>query len=88
MIHFDHELEDLKQKLLTMAAHAEQAVARAMKALADRDDALAGRIKEEDRVLDQFEMEIDDLSIQLLSKAPLGSQLRLITVAMKVSGEL
>jgi phosphate transport system protein len=88
MVHFEQELDELKQKLLTMAAHAETAVIRALKALTERNDALANRIKEEDAVLDRFEMEIDDLSIDLLAKAPLASQLRLITVAMKASHDL
>jgi phosphate transport system protein len=71
-----------------MAAAAETAVTRAMKALLDRDDPLATRIKEEDSVLDQFEIQIDDLSVDLLTKAPLASDLRLITVAMKISHDL
>ena len=33
-------------------------------------------------------MEIDDLAIQLLTKAPLASNLRLVTVAMKISQNL
>src|SRR5207245_9831134 len=38
--------------------------------------------------LDQLEIEIDELAIQLLAKAPLASDLRLITVAMKISQNL
>jgi len=53
-----------------------------------RDYGLAIRIKENDKVLDQFEIEIDDLAIHLLAKAPLASDLRLITVAMKISQNL
>ena len=39
-------------------------------------------------VLDRFEVEVDEMAIQLLAKAPLASNLRLITVAMKVSQNL
>jgi phosphate transport system protein len=56
--------------------------------LIDRDDALAQKVDEDDAILDQFEMEIDEMAIQLLSKAPLASDLRLITVAMKISQNL
>ncbi len=38
--------------------------------------------------MDQFEIEIDDMAINLLAKAPLASDLRLITVAMKISQNL
>jgi phosphate transport system protein len=54
----------------------------------DRDDALAQKVDDDDAILDQFEMEIDEMAIQLLSKAPLASDLRLITVAMKISQNL
>ncbi len=86
--HFDTELDNLKQKLLAMASHAETAVNRAVQALVERDYGLALQVKEDDKVLDQFEIEIDDLAIHLLAKAPLASDLRLITVAMKISQNL
>src|ERR1019366_2760625 len=88
MEHFDMELDVLKQKLLTMASHAETAVNQALQALTQRDRDLALRVKEDDRIIDQFEVEIDDLVIQLLTKAPLATHLRLVTVAMKISQNL
>lgn len=86
--HFEHELADLKNKLLTMASHAETAVTSAIKALVERDDALAQKVDEDDEIVDQFEIEIDEMAINLLAKAPLASDLRLITVAMKISQNL
>jgi phosphate transport system protein len=88
MTHFEEELGRLKENLLAMASHAESAVARAMRALVERDDGLARQVIDDDSVLDQFEIEIDDLAIHLLAKAPLASDLRLITVAMKISQNL
>ena len=82
------ELDDLKQRLLTMAGHAEAAVKRAMLALINRDDDMARRVKEDDNILDQFEIDMDELSIHLLAKAALASELRLITVAMKICHDL
>jgi phosphate transport system protein len=81
-------LELLKQKLLTMASHAETAVNEALQALQTRDAELALRVKEKDRVIDHFEVEIDDLVIQLLTRAPLATNLRLVTIAMKISQDL
>ena len=88
MEHFDMELDVLKQKLLTMASHAETAVNQALQALTQRDRDLALRVKEDDRIIDQFEVEIDEQVIQLLTKAPLASNLRLVTTAMKISQNL
>src|SRR4030095_438659 len=82
------ELDALKQRLPTMASHAESATNQALEALMTRDDELALRVKENDRVLDEFEMEIDDLAIQILAKAPRARDLRLVAVAMKISQTL
>jgi len=84
----DMDLDELKQKLLTMASHAETAVNEALRALIDRDYELALRVKASDNVIDQLEVEIDDMAIHLLAKAPLASDLRLVTVAMKISQNL
>ncbi len=81
-------LELLKHKLLTMASHAETSVNEALQALQQRDTELALRVKDNDRAIDQFEVEIDDLVIQLLTRAPLASNLRLVTIAMKISQDL
>ena len=86
--HFDHDLGELKEKLLTMASHAEKAVNDAVRALVDRDLELALQVKANDEILDHFEMEIDEAAITLLARAPLASDLRLVTVAMKISQNL
>jgi phosphate transport system protein len=86
--YFEAGLDTLRQKLLTMASHAETAVNEAVQALVQRDYDLALRVKENDRILDQFEVEIDEQVIQLLTKAPLATNLRLVTVAMKISQNL
>src|SRR5438128_12077561 len=84
----DMDLDELKQKLLTMASHAETSVNEALRALVERDYDLALRVKDSDNVLDQLEVEIDNMAIHLLAKAPLASDLRLVTVAMKISQNL
>ena len=88
MTPYYEEMNRLKESLLAMASHAEGAVARAMRALVERDDALARQVQEDDNIIDQYEVEIDDIAIHLLTKAPLATDLRLITVAMKVSQNL
>jgi phosphate transport system protein len=88
MTHYDAEMAELKESLLAMASHAESAVARAIRALVDRDEALAHQVEEDDNVLDQFEIKIDDTAIHLLAKAPLATDLRLTAVAMKISQNL
>ncbi len=87
--HLDQDLVALKEKLLTMASFAETAVVLAMKALAGRDAGLAGEVVAADTTLDRFEIELDELCINLLAlKAPIAADLRLITAAMKINQNL
>src|SRR5215831_12582092 len=86
--HFEMGLESLRQKLLLMASHVETAVNQAVLALTQRDHDLALRVKKDDDIIDRFEIEIDELAIQLLTKAPLATSLRLVTVAMQISQNL
>jgi phosphate transport system protein len=86
--YFDEELANFKEKLLTMGSYAESAVSQAVQSVVQRDDALASQVQENDDLMDELEIEIDDLAISLLAKAPLASDLRLITVAMKISHNL
>lgn len=88
MTHYSEEMSRLKDTLLAMASHAESAVARAMRSLVERDDQLSHQVEDDDNILDQYEIEIDDTAIHLLAKAPLATELRLITVAMKISQNL
>lgn len=85
---FEHQMQGLTEKLLTMGSQAESALARAVQAVVERNDDLARRVEQEDSRLDQLEVEVDETCIQLLAQAPLASDLRLITVAMKISQNL
>lgn len=86
--HFEHELTELRDRLMSMASYAAASVTTAVRALVERDDTLAAKVKVDDAILDRLEMEIDEISIHLLSKAPLARDLRLITIAMKISQNL
>jgi phosphate transport system protein len=86
--HFDDALAGFKEKLLLMGSYAESAVSQAVQSLVERDDDLALQVQANDDLMDQLEVEIDEMAISLLAKAPLASDLRLITVAMKISQNL
>lgn len=86
--HQEEDLSALKDRLLTMASIAERSVKLAIEALVERDDDKARKVIEDDSRLDDLEMEIDELSIHLLTRAPLATDLRLITMAMKFSRDL
>jgi phosphate transport system protein len=87
--HFHEELARLKSQLLEMSSLAEELVGRAMDALAARDADLAALVVEGDKAIDALEVAVDDACIHLLAlQQPLARDLRLITMAMKISNDL
>lgn len=84
----EDEIKDLRELLLTMASHAEAAVNMAIRAFVERNDELARTVISNDAAVDRFEVEIDERVITLLTKALLAADLRLMTVAMKLSHDL
>ena len=86
--YFDEDLGSLKEKLLFMGSYAESAVSQAVQAVTERNDELALLVQANDDIMDQYEIDIDNLAIQLLSKSPPAPDVRLITVAMKISQNL
>jgi phosphate transport system protein len=88
MLPADEEFAALKDKLLTMASLAISSTRNAVKALVERDDDMARDVEAGDNTIDDLEKEIDESCITLLSRAPLASDLRMITVAMKITHDL
>lgn len=88
MLPHDHEFAALKEKLLTMSSLAASSVQNAVKALVERNDDLARQVEQADDQLDALEIELDELAIVLLSRGPIASDLRTITVAMKITHDL
>jgi phosphate transport system protein len=87
--HFQDELDTLKARLVAMAGLAEAAVHQAVSALLQRDTEMAKRVVEQDRAVDELEVEIEDRAINLLAlQQPMAKDLRLITMAMKISSDL
>lgn len=87
--HFDQELTDLKGQILRMGGLVEQQIQRSLDALVDRDSDLAQKVIENDRLVNNLDVEIDENCIRLLAlHQPTARDLRLITTAMKISTEL
>lgn len=87
--HFHEELAQLKARLLEMSSMAEDLLRLAVEALRERDTAKADAVVLGDRELDALEMEVDDACIHLLAlQQPMARDLRLITMAMKISNDL
>ena len=83
--HFDDELAGLQQTLLAMGGLVEDQIRRAMRALTERDDALAQDVIDRDRQVNAYDVEVDEKSVELLAlHQPAAGDLRFITTIMKV----
>ena len=87
--HYEGQLRSLKEKLLLIGHKAEASIADATRALIERKPSLAQRVVDEDDQLDQLGLEIDDICLEILAlEQPVASDLRFITTAMKIVGDI
>jgi phosphate transport system protein len=87
--HFHDELEALKQTLLAMGGLVEDQIRRVMRALTERDDAVAQEVIERDRQVNAYDVEVDETCVNLLAlHQPAASDLRFITTALKIVVDL
>jgi phosphate transport system protein len=88
-IHFHQQLDELKDKLLAMAALTQQAVESAVEAYLQRDDGLRKFIKQSERAIDRAQNELDEMAYELLAKEqPMAVDLRFIVAVIKIGGDL
>lgn len=86
---YEHELQDLRDRLLLMGSRVEEMVARALRALAEGDPQLARETIALDSQVDHDELDIDERSLLLLARRqPMGSDLRFVTFALKLVTDL
>jgi phosphate transport system protein len=86
---FERDLETLRDRLLLMGGKVEKQLADAMRAVLDRDSALADAVEKEDPAVNRLELEIDELCRKILAlRQPAASDLRFITTALKIVTDL
>ncbi len=86
---YEAELAQLRDRLLDMGGKVEAAIAAGVRALTERDHALAEKVIVGDRDVNRAEVEIDDMCRRLLAlRQPAASDLRFITTALKIVTDL
>src|SRR5262245_16453591 len=86
---YEQQLRTLKEKLLLIGHKAETAIADSTRALVERRPSLAQQVVDADDEIDRLELEIDDLCLEILAREqPVASDLRFITMAMKIVGDI
>jgi phosphate transport system protein len=88
-IHFQQQLAELKDKLLAMAALAQQAVESAADAYLRRDLGLCQYVRENETAINSAQREVDEMAYELLAKEqPMAIDLRFILAVIKINGDL
>jgi phosphate transport system protein len=87
--HFEHDLEELKQRLLWMASLAEHAVHRAVQAVFEKNESFAAEVLEGEKAINDMQIEIDDRVMQLVAlQAPMAVDLRFILATSRINNDL
>ena len=88
-IHFHQQLAELKDKLLAMAALAQQAVEASLDAYLQRDLSLCQYVKQNEKAINTAQRELDEMAYELLAKEqPMAIDLRFILAVIKINGDL
>ena len=87
--HVDEEYDLVRQLLLSMGGRVEEMVAKATRALIDRDTEVARLVVAEDREVDAMEKRIDEECLTLLARQqPAARDLRFLVAVMKITNDL
>jgi phosphate transport system protein len=86
---YEAELTALRDRLLEMGGLVERAIAASVRAITERDSALAEDVKVRDREINRMEVDIDGACRRILAlRQPAASDLRFITTALKIVTDL
>jgi phosphate transport system protein len=87
--HFHDQLEELKQRLLSMSERAESLVDLAVESLLTRDADKAQAVLTGDMEIDDLEIQIESMAVELLAlQQPMARDLRFIIASIKASSDL
>src|ERR1700691_4454029 len=87
--HFEHDLDELKQRLLWMGSLAERAVHQAVHAVLDAEEHLSETVLAEEDAINEMQIEIDERVQRLLAlNQPMAADLRLLLAGSRLNGDL
>jgi phosphate transport system protein len=86
---YEADLHRLRQDLLLMGGKVEQMISSALRAFETRDAALAEQTIAADLEVNRMELDTDELCLRVLAlRQPAASDLRFITIALKIDTDL
>lgn len=86
---FNQELEELKTHLMAMGGMVEKQVQDAVFALLESDSRLAEKVRDNDRQVNDLQIQIDDECTRVLARRqPAASDLRLVLAVIRATSDL
>ncbi|MBM7066787.1 phosphate signaling complex protein PhoU [Actibacterium sp. 188UL27-1] len=86
---FDRDLEAIQAMIMKMGGMVEAAIVEAADSLERRDMEMAGRVRLNDKAIDELEEQVNEEVARLLAlRSPVASDLRTVLSVMKISGNL
>src|SRR6266481_6351289 len=84
--HLDEELDTLRSSVLRLGGEAEAALIKTMRALTERDSAVAQEVLEHDDEIDQLEVEVDRQCVDIfVLRQPAARDLRFVMSVAKMA---
>ncbi|KFO68759.1 PhoU family transcriptional regulator [Smithella sp. SCADC] len=88
-LHYEKELQEIKNNLIYLGAVTEKAIQNAMKSLSERNSSMARKVIKDDDEIDKMDSDIEERCIRILAlRQPTAIDLRFITTAIKITGHL
>jgi|ETN07SMinimDraft_1059922.scaffolds.fasta_scaffold53591_1 phosphate transport system protein len=87
--HLERQIERLKSEVMRLGTLAEESVQKSLRAMENRDTALAEQVIAEDRWIDELEMDLEEECLKLLALyQPMATDLRYIVSILKINSDL
>jgi phosphate transport system protein len=87
--HLQRQIDALKQKILFLGTLVEEAIAKAVSALVNRDRNLARAVIDEDAEIDRMEVDVEEEVLKVLALyQPVAIDLRFVVAVLKINSDL
>ena len=86
---FDRDLEGIQALVMKMGGLVEEAILEAARALEERDEELAQKVRKADKRIDALEEQINDEAARVIAlRGPIASDLRTVLTVIRISANL
>ncbi len=88
-VHLQRDIEKVKRRLLVLSTEVEEAVRQSIRALAERDVAVARQVVERERQTNILEVDVEEDCLKILAlHQPVAGDLRYIVAVLKMNRDL